>query len=407
VSLLAWGLLCLALAAVSHFPPRRIGFLTLAGFFPGWLVAELPWHTATIALLGAAGLAVLAAPVDTAGAAGIGLVVLSVVALLRHARAAAAAPGALAAALVEGGLGAPPAPLGRTLGRLAAIAPLPPPGLERLRNLPYVPGARRRVVDVWRPAGLAPGSNRPALLFIHGGAWVIGNKDFQGLVTVHELASAGWVCYSMNYRLSPRATFPDHLDDVKQAIAWIRAHAAEHGADPRFLVLSGGSAGGHLAALAALTLRGDERVQGCVPYYGVYDLTGVHAKMGSADFRRLLLERLVIKRSYRDHPEVFEAASPICQVHADAPPFFVIHGDNDSLVPVEQARRFVARLREVSRAGVLYAELPGAPHAFEVFHSARSRATVLAVRHFCESLAAARRDSWAILSPCPAGDAGY
>jgi acetyl esterase/lipase len=387
VLLLVWGLACLVLAAVSHFPPRRIGLFVITAFFPSWLVGELPWHTAAIALAGAALLALAGAPIDLAGAIGAALVGISVVALLRHARTAGQAPGALAAALAEGGIGAPP-PIGNTLGRLAGILPFAPAGVERVRNLSYVPGARRRVLDVWRPAGLPPGANRPALLYIHGGAWVIGNKELQGLVTVHELVAAGWVCFSMNYRLSPRATFPDHLDDVKQAIAWIRAHAASYGADPGWLVLSGGSAGGHLAALAALVLRGDERVQGCVPYYGVYDFTDA---IECSAFRRLLLERLVMKRSLGEHPELYASASPIAQVHADAPPFFVLHGDNDNLVPVEQARRFVKKLREVSRAGVVYAELPGAPHAFEIFHSPRSLAAVRAVRTWCEALAAARQ----------------
>lgn len=387
MSLLVWGIACAALAAVSHFPPRRFGPLMVAGFFPSWLVSELPWHTVAVAVLGAAGLAVWGAPLDTAGAIGAGLVGVSVAAILRHVRDAAVAPGRLAAALAEGGLPAPPPPA-RVFPRLLTMVPMPPPGIEYVRNLAYAPGARRRMLDVRRPAGLQPGAGRPALLYIHGGAWIIGNKELQGLVTVNELVSAGWVCFSMNYRLSPRATFPDHLDDVRAAVAWVRRHAAEYGADPEFLVLSGGSAGGHLASLAALTLRGDERVQGCVPYYGVYDLT--------AGPMRRHLERFVLKRTYREDPAAFEAASPMNQVHDDAPPFFVLHGDNDNLVNVEQARRFVALLRQRSRAGALYAELPGAPHAFEIFNSARSLSAVQAVRSFCESLAASRAQRRAV-----------
>ena len=84
-------------------------------------------------------------------------------------------------------------------------------------------------------------------------------------------------------------------------------------------------------------------------------------------------------------------ASPIRQISADAPPFLIFHGERDSLVPVAMARRFAERLREVSRAKVVYAELEGAQHAFELFHTRRSHAAVEGTRRFCAELAEARR----------------
>ena len=91
------------------------------------------------------------------------------------------------------------------------------------------------------------------LFQIHGGGWVIGSKNEQALPLMYHLARAGWVCVSVDYRLSPQATFPDHLVDCKRALAWVREHVAEYGGDPDFVVVTGGSAGGHLAALVALT----------------------------------------------------------------------------------------------------------------------------------------------------------
>ena len=91
------------------------------------------------------------------------------------------------------------------------------------------------------------------LVYIHGGAWVIGDKREQGIPMMHELAQRGWVCVAINYRLSPRATWPAHIVDCKRAVAWVREHIAEYGGDPGFIAVSGGSAGGHLSALLALT----------------------------------------------------------------------------------------------------------------------------------------------------------
>ena len=132
---------------------------------------------------------------------------------------------------------------------------------------------------------------------IHGGAWVIGDKSQQALPLMLHLAADGWVCVTTNYRLSPTCHRPDHLVDCKRALAWIREHIAEYGGDPDFVVVTGGSAGGHLAALVALTANdpqfqpgfeaADTSVIGCVPFYGVYDFVDVFAQPGASGRRRL------------------------------------------------------------------------------------------------------------------------
>ena len=256
-------------------------------------------------------------------------------------------------------------------------------------------GDRRHRLDVYRARRAVP-KGAPVMVYIHGGAWVMGEKREQGKPMMYELVARGWVCVAINYRLSPKATWPAHIVDAKKAVAWVKAHIAEYGGDPNFVAVSGGSAGGHLCALLALTAGdanfqpgfedADTSVNACVPFYGVMDMTGSDegaSRYGSALLD--LLEKRVMKASATEHPEVFRAASPTYRVHADAPPFFVLHGQNDTLVPVSVARTFVAALRAVSRAPVAYAELPLAQHAFDVLASLRCRATTAGVAAFLDA----------------------
>jgi acetyl esterase/lipase len=219
---------------------------------------------------------------------------------------------------------------------------------------------------------------------------------------MQHLASRGWVCVSINYRLSPRATFPDPIVDVKRAIAWIRAHGAQYGADPSFLVVTGGSAGGHLCALAALTGNDpeyqpgfedvDTAVDGCVAFYGVYDFTDRHGQYRNRGLAQLL-ERRVMKVPMATARDAYERASPMSRVSEEAPPFLVVHGDRDTLVPVAEARHFVATLRARTKAPVAYAEIPGAQHAFEIFPSLRTALVVHGVERFLTYLYGRARDS--------------
>lgn len=250
---------------------------------------------------------------------------------------------------------------------------------------------KRGLLDVYRQRETGE-TRAPVLLHVHGGAWSIGDKEHQGLPLMLHMAARGWVCVTINYRLSPRDPFPAQLVDVKRAIAWIREHAHELGADPSFVAVTGGSAGGHLAALAALTPNdpsyqpgfedADTTLQAAAPHYGVYDLAGATGGAAALAMRdRFLAPKVLLKDPGTDLAE-FERASPLLRVTADAPPFFVVHGRTDSLVDVDQARQFVATLRAVSRQPVAYAELPGAQHAFDVFPSIRSAHVVRGVDRF-------------------------
>jgi acetyl esterase/lipase len=268
--------------------------------------------------------------------------------------------------------------------------------VERLSNrIYYQDGATKLALDIYRRRRDASAARRPALLFVHGGAWMIGSKRFQGLPMLRHFAALGWVCFSINYRLSPRATFPDHIVDVKRAIAWVREHAGEHGCDPDFIVVSGNSAGGHLASLAALTPNdqswqpgfetADTSVAACLSFYGVYDLSDRFAHWHNGGLQ-LLLERYVMKARLAEAPDRFAAASPLTHVGAQAPPFLVVHGDADSIVPVAEARAFVAALRRSTQAACVYLEVPGAQHAFEVFPSVRTLHLLRGLQRFAVHL---------------------
>src|SRR4051794_1727592 len=326
--------------------------------------------------------------------------VASVAGLVVVYRTARKASGTLDAALAEG-LGADY----RTSVR-EPVAPRPEVALTGRQLVAREMGARRRYrsardvsygefgvrnqLDVWKRRDLGGDARAPVLFQVHGGAWTMGRKEGQGEPLMAHLAERGWVCVTVNYRLSPRSTWPEQIVDVKRALAWTKTNIAAHGGDPNFVVITGGSAGGHLCALAALTPKladfqpgfedADTSVAAAVPFYGVYDFTDRHGA-DNAELAKFLAERVF--KSARDvDPGPWEQASPITHVGPQAPPFFVLHGTNDSLVPVEQPHAFVDELRKHSGQPVVYAELPGAQHAFDTMPSLRTHATVHAVERF-------------------------
>jgi acetyl esterase/lipase len=256
-------------------------------------------------------------------------------------------------------------------------------------DIPYGPGGRENLLDIWRRSDLAPGDHAPVLIQVPGGAWSLNGKRPQAYTLMSRMVELGWICVSINYSKSPRAKFPAHIIDVKRAIAWVRENIGDYGGDPDFVAITGGSAGGHLASLAALTANdptfqpgfesADTTVQAVAPYYGVYDFTDFHTMH---EMMMPFLEHFVMGARYDKEPERFAAASPISYVHPDAPPFFVLHGERDELVPAGQAHAFCAALRGAGVDTVAYAELANAHHAFDITPTVRSRLAANAVSDF-------------------------
>jgi acetyl esterase/lipase len=260
-------------------------------------------------------------------------------------------------------------------------------------------------LDVWRTKEL-PAQPAPVMIFLPGGAWVHGGRILQGYALMSHLAEMGWVCLSIDYRVAPHHPWPQHMTDVKTAIAWARANVDKFGGDRNFVTVAGTSAGGHLAALAGLTPNdpemqrdlpdgSDTSVDAVVGIYGRYDWEdrSTVERARFVDF----LERVVVKRKIARHPEIFRDASPIARTHAGAPPFLVIHGSGDTVIPVQQARDFVEKLRGESRSAVGYVELPGAGHGFDMTDGARTGSMATAIYLFLnevhrnQTMAGARR----------------
>jgi acetyl esterase/lipase len=255
-------------------------------------------------------------------------------------------------------------------------------------------GLPSQLLDVWRRDDL-PIEPAPVLIFVPGGAWVHGSRLLQGYALMSHLAEMGWVCLSIDYRVAPHHRWPAHITDVKTAIAWARANVDKFGGDRNFVAVAGCSAGGHLAALAGLTAGdpemqcelpegSDTSVDAVVGIYGRYDWedTSTAERARFVDF----LERVVVGRRIAKHAEVFRKASPMARIHEDAPPFLIVHGAADSVIPVEQARGFVERLRASSRSVVSYVELPGAGHAFDMIDGARTGSTATAIGLFLNQI---------------------
>lgn len=395
---LAWSALAAANTANARKPFARQGAGSVASFVAGWPTSDLPYATIGVqaaALAVAARKGVLKTP---QGLLGLALTGASWAELVRIRKLMDDA-----GPIVEDAL---QAELGSDYRTSMAPAPVSARGSFRSSRLPspkvrknyvssgpvsYGDAGKRNLLDVWSRPDLPTDRKAPVLIQIHGGAWVTGDKEGQAYPLMSHLAEQGWVCVAVSYRLSPRASWPDQIVDVKRAIAWTKEHVAEYGGDPDWIAITGGSAGGHLSSLAALTPNDpafqpgfetvDTSVQAAVPFYGVYDWTN-RDDLGHAQMLDFLAER-VVKRPLTE-VETFESASPMSRIHPDAPPMFVLHGTNDSLVPVEQARHFVDLLRKESTRPVAYAEFPGAQHAFDVFTNPRTDAAVAGVQRFLD-----------------------
>lgn len=382
----------------AYRPLTRNGNLSVFAWAFGLVVTELPLQTLASQLGGLALTARrLSRPVRTLAWLVAGV---SALGLLNFSRAGHHANVPLTTAL-DTGLG----PNRRTDSsglwrRPGGAGTAKSPGLLRMlriygdyahdSNISYGEYGGANQLDIWRRPDLDRTGNAPVLFQIPGGAWTTGNKRGQAHPLMSHLAELGWICVAINYRHSPRNTWPDHIVDVKRALAWVKENIAAYGGDPNFVAISGGSAGGHLSALAALTPNdpkfqpgfedADTSVVAAVPFYGRYDWYSIQDP-GRAQFVEVL-ERLVVKQKRSTHRQIYLDASPLRHVRADAPPFFVLHGTDDSLIPVIEAREFVEELRSVSKSPVAYAELPHAQHGFDIFGSPRADQAADAVARF-------------------------
>jgi acetyl esterase/lipase len=253
-----------------------------------------------------------------------------------------------------------------------------PAGVVAHRDLAYVDGGHeRQKLDLYLPSDAR--GPLPLIVWVHGGGWQAGSKT-SVLPLRHGLIAKGYAIASIGYRLTDTAPFPAQIQDVKAAIRWLRAHAAEHRLAPDRFVAWGSSAGGHLVAMLGTAgdikafdvgahLDQSSRVQAVIDFFGPSDLQRFvttpgyesHARPGSP-------ENKLIGGVVAEHPAKAAAASPVSYVTKDDAPFLILHGSADPTVPANQSEILHAALRQAGVQSTLHV-LPGAKHGGPEFSS--------------------------------------
>jgi acetyl esterase/lipase len=269
----------------------------------------------------------------------------------------------------------------------------PAPALER--DIPFyeVPGTDRKLLcDVWSPAdGNVSGL---ALIYFHGSGWFTLDKDFGTRPFFHHLAALGHTVMDVAYRLCPEVDIYDMMGDVKQAVAWMKRNASQYGVDPNKIVLGGGSAGCHLALLAAYAPQQPEFTPqeladvdlsacGVISYYGPSDLRAgyeryttkmiesrpavpIGTKMDPVEGRNYAGRLDILLGCHpQESPEVYELASPVNHVHPGCPPTLLIQGEQDMLVSPKETLALYTKLVEAGVPSV-YVNYPFTEHAFDL-----------------------------------------
>jgi acetyl esterase/lipase len=391
----------LVLSAATALRPGRRGLSAILAYPVGWAAGELPVQgiVAELALLG------LLAGWGWPSATWLSLLVLVLAAVSVAQNLALIFIAFYSRSIVRRSMArSPVAPLEipharddvfGSWWRTAMQFPFHPRDMQLVKNVVYGPLARQRL-DVWRMSTTP--LHAPVVFYVHGGSWTMGDKREQGRPMLHEFVKRGWIAVVPNYRLAPRHPWPAQIQDVTRALGWVKKNIAVYGGDPERVVISGGSAGGQLAALVALTANDatwrpddldvtDWTVRGAMPFYGVLEMMGDEAHWrGLGRGLRVLLERRIVQVPFDGNEPLYRAMSPYERIGADAPPFFVVQGRNDTLVDVQVARDFVARFRDVARAPMYYVELPFTQHAFDITASPRTSATTRAAVAFAESV---------------------
>ncbi|HEY9074897.1 MAG TPA: alpha/beta hydrolase fold domain-containing protein [Anaerolineaceae bacterium] len=290
---------------------------------------------------------------------------------------------------------AQPPPMEQTLSAAPPASLTPTPAATRTprptsrikviahRNLQYSKASERTSLDLYLPEGAGP---FPLVIWVHGGSWMSGNKD-DCLLVNWGVGRQGYAIASVNYRLSDEAIFPAQIRDLKAAIRWLRAHAAEYRIDTQHIGLWGASAGGHLASLAGVSygekrfeegenLEQSTRVNVVIDYYGPTDLIakvttpGFEARQKPDSPESKLMGGPILERR-----ELAALANPLAYATSDDPPHMILHGDKDNVVPLSQSQMLDKALKKAHVHSQLII-IPGAGHGGEVFYSEQYLAQV-------------------------------
>jgi len=266
-------------------------------------------------------------------------------------------------------------------------------------DLPYAHRSPSQKLDIYVPdEGDGP---FPVLISLHGGAFMGCDKADLQILPMLEGLKRGYAVVGVNYRLSGEATFPALVHDVKAAVRWIRAHAAEHRLDGSRIAAWGGSAGGYLSLMLGTSAKTPEledpslgnpdqptKVQAVVAWYAPSDFLAMDAQLEAAGMPPLeglrhsgaqSPESLLLGEKITEIPDRVRAANPGTYVRPDAPPFLIQHGTRDAVVPAQQSVDLATRLRAVLGTERVTLELlEGAEHADLRFETHENVSRVLA-----------------------------
>ena len=246
-------------------------------------------------------------------------------------------------------------------------APVFPTDIRVERGVNYLPVGRKERADLYFPLEMPKDKKLPGIVWIHGGGWSSGARDGKREISVcSDLARNGFAVMSIDYILSDKkqAVWPTNLWDCKTAVRWLRQNAERLGVDPNRIGVAGGSAGGHLAAMVALTTPDDGfdpkeplgdipcAVKCCVDLYGIADIGTYH-------------DATMLGKTFAEAPELYRAASPVTYVRSNSVPILICHGTADTTVSVKQSELFAEKLKQ---AGVEHQLeiIPGAVHTFDL-----------------------------------------
>ena len=243
-------------------------------------------------------------------------------------------------------------------------------------------------LDIYRPRNTK--KKHPGILQIHGGAWITGSKR-QASFLMASMAALGWTCFSVSYRFSPDIIFPEHLIDIKRALCWIRNNAEEHGLDPDFIIATGGSSGGHLASMTALTQnqpefqpgfeKADTSIQGCVPIYGVFNFTDPFDEKTQFPAKARLIEMLC-GGTPETQPDRYQQITPANWISAKTPPFLLIQGETDALISTIDTQGFWDALQTQKVPNSAFLRLPLVEHAFDIFPTLTAQCIVPTIERY-------------------------
>ena len=282
-------------------------------------------------------------------------------------------------------------------GALPAVLPPTPAGLTITRDVTYLAQDRKEKLDIYQKSDRPSKSLSPAVVIIHGGGWVGGDKAGEReFVTGTTLAKAGYVCVSVEYWKGTKGRWPRNLQDCKNAVRWLRVNAERLQVDPARIGVIGGSAGGHLALMVAYTAGNIEldpkplypgvsdAVSACVNMYGISDLATRQSTDGVGNPTGKIAGTQLFPEALEAAPEKWKIASPVSHVRRDCPPTFTLHGTADTTVDRDQSNELHRALNSVGAKSTL-TFVPGANHAWAL-KTAKFDYTGEVVRFFDEHL---------------------